>query len=130
MQPSSVDTDDLPWETWDDPEFAARTRVRWKLIFTAEQTPTGVMSMGLAEIAPQGALPLHQHDPAETYHVLSGEGSIEVEGVSHRLHAGQSVFIPPLAWHETINTGPTPLRFLFTFPTDTFSEVAYRFAEH
>ncbi|MGQ4878974.1 cupin domain-containing protein [Billgrantia sp. LNSP4103-1] len=97
MKPSSVDVSDLAWETWDDPEFAACTKVRWKLIFSAERTPTGVMSMGLAEIAPHGALPLHQHDPAETYHVLSGEGRIVIESASHRLYAGQSIFIPPLA---------------------------------
>ncbi|WIX34968.1 cupin domain-containing protein [Salinicola sp. JS01] len=50
--------------------------------------------MGLAEIAPEGILPLHQHDPAEIYHILSGEGQMEIEGVTFPLYAGQSVFIP------------------------------------
>ncbi|WP_106477991.1 cupin domain-containing protein [Phytohalomonas tamaricis] len=128
MKPESVDVSEDPWETWEDPEFAAKTKVRWKLIFSAERTSTGVMSMGLADIAPEGILPLHQHDPAEIYHILSGEGQMEIEGVTFPLYAGQSVFIPPRAWHKTINVGAVPLRFVFTFPTDSFEQVVYNFA--
>jgi quercetin dioxygenase-like cupin family protein len=124
-----IDVTGADWASWDDPEFAEKTKVRWKLIFSGQQTATALMSMGLAEIAPGGVLPLHHHRPAEIYHVLDGEGVVEIEGVAHRLHSGISIFIPPGAWHQTTNTGPEPLHFLFVFPTDTFEEVVYHFAE-
>ena len=44
----------LPWETWEDPDLAARSAVRWKLLVSSPRTPTGLMSMGLAELAPGG----------------------------------------------------------------------------
>jgi quercetin dioxygenase-like cupin family protein len=124
-----VDIAGAAWETWDDHTFAAKTKVRWKLIFSGDQTPTESMSMGLAEIAPGGALPMHHHEPAEIYHVLDGNGLVEIGGVSHRLQPGISVFVPPDAWHQTTNTGSTTLRFLFVFPTRTFGEVLYHFSK-
>jgi quercetin dioxygenase-like cupin family protein len=118
-----------PWETWDDPALAARSPLRWRLIFSGRRTPTGALSMGLAEFPPGAVLPLHHHAPAEIYHVLEGEGLAEVEGEPHRLRAGASLFIPAGARHRTTNTGPGPLRFLFVFPTDSFEEVVYHFDE-
>jgi quercetin dioxygenase-like cupin family protein len=119
----------LPWETWDDPDLAARSAVRWQLILSGSRTPTTAMSMGMAEIAPGGILPLHHHSPAEIYHVVSGQGLAEVEGVPHVLRPGVSLFIPGDARHRATNTAPSPLRFLFVFPTDSFEEVTYHFDE-
>jgi quercetin dioxygenase-like cupin family protein len=124
-----VASDEVSWETWDDPNLAARSPVRWRLIFSGRRTPTQAMSMGLSELAPSGVLPLHHHAPAEIYHVVDGMGVAEVEGVAHELNAGISLFIPPNARHRTINTGPAPLRVLFVFPTDSFEEVVYHFDE-
>jgi len=129
MKGVRIDITEAAWESWDDPEFAEKTKVRWKLIFSGQRTPTGLMSMGLAEIAPGGILPLHHHKPGEIYHVIDGEGVVEIEDVAHRLHSGVSVFIPPDAWHCTTTTGPKPLRFLFVFPTDSFEEIVYHFIE-
>ena len=129
MQGTRVAFDELPWETWDDPDLAARSPLRWKLAFSGPRTPTGALSMGLAEFPPGAVLPLHHHAPAEIYHVLEGEGRTEIEGVPHELRAGVSLFIPANARHRTTNTGPGPLRFLFVFPTDSFEEVVYHFDE-
>ncbi|WP_120007842.1 cupin domain-containing protein [Teichococcus vastitatis] len=65
------------------------------------------MSIGLAEIAPGGILPLHHHEPAEIYHVVDGEGVVEVEGVAHHLHPGISMFIPADAWHRRPTLAPS-----------------------
>jgi quercetin dioxygenase-like cupin family protein len=119
----------LPWETWDDPELAARSPLRWKILFSGRRTPTEAMSMGLAEAPPAAVLPLHHHAPAEIYHVLDGEGRTEIEGVAHELRPGVSLFIPANARHRTTNTGPGTLRILFVFPTDSFEEVVYHFDE-
>lgn len=119
----------LAWETWDDPGLAARSAVRWKIIFSGRRTATTAMSMGLAEMAPGGVLPLHHHAPAEIYHVLAGEGMAEIEGVPQALRAGVSLFIPGGARHRVRNLGPVPLRSLFVFPTDSFEEIVYHFDE-
>jgi quercetin dioxygenase-like cupin family protein len=129
MTGTTIDPEGLPWETWDDPELAARSPLRWRLIFSGRRTPTEALSMGLAEFPPGAVLPLHRHAPAEVYHGLEGEGLVEVEGEPHRLRAGVSLFIPADARHRTTNTGPGPLRFLFVFPTDSFEEVVYHFEE-
>ncbi|MCB1885445.1 MAG: cupin domain-containing protein [Geminicoccaceae bacterium] len=119
----------LPWETWEDPDLAARSAVRWKLLVSSPRTPTGLMSMGLAELAPGGVLPLHHHAPAEIYHVLDGRGRCDLDGTPHVLEAGVSLFIPPNARHRSVNTGEAPLHVLFVFPTDSFDEVVYHFDE-
>ena len=129
MSGTRIVADELSWETWDDPDLAARSAVRWKLVFSGPRTHTGAMSMGLAEVAPGGVLPLHHHAPAEIYHVLEGEGRCEVEGMAHELRAGTSLFIPAGARHRTTNDGAAPLRLLFVFPTDSFEEIAYHFDE-
>ena len=129
MAGTTIDPEGLLWETWDDPELAARSPLRWRLIFSGRRTPTEALSMGLAEFPPGAVLPLHHHAPAEIYHGLDGEGLVEIEGEPHRLRAGVSLFIPADARHRTTNTGPGPLRFLFVFPTDSFEEVVYHFEE-
>jgi quercetin dioxygenase-like cupin family protein len=128
-KPTLVAVDDLPWQSWDDPSLAAKSEVRWRLIFSASRTATSAMSTGLAELAPDGVLPLHHHAPPECYHVLEGEGVAEVEGTAHALRPGVALYIPAGARHRTTNTGRVPLRVLFTFPTDSFEEVAYHFDE-
>lgn len=125
----TIDAEGLPWQTWDDPGLAARSPLRWKLILSRGRTPTGAMTLGLAELPPGGVLPLHHHAPAELYHVLGGEGSAEVDGATHRLAPGTSLFIPPNARHRTTSTGPETLRFLFVFPTDSFEEIVYHHDE-
>lgn len=123
----AVALDSLPWETWDDPALAARSAVRWKLIFSGRRTRSEAMSCGLAEIAPGGELISHHHAPPEIYHILAGEGRAEIGGVAHRLRPGLSLFIPADAPHRALNTGTAPLTFLFTFPTDSFEDVVYHF---
>ena len=85
--------------------------------------------MGLTEIAAGGVLPMHRHAPAVIYHVLEGEGFLEIEGLRHSLAPGTAAFIPPEAWHETAAAGRAPLRFLFVFSAGRFEEVVYEFAE-
>jgi len=129
MRQTANALDDLPWETWDDPQLAKRSAVRWKLMFSGDRTDTADMSAGIAEFAPGGILPLHHHAPSEIYHVLEGEGRTEIEGVAHALRAGVSLFIPAGARHRTTNTGTSVLRLIFVFPTDTFGEIVYHFDE-
>lgn len=122
-----IHPDALGWETWDDPELAARSLVRWKLLISRQRTDSEAMCCGIAEIPPRAELVLHRHQPAEIYHVIGGEGVVEVAGVAHPVSTGSTIFIPADAPHRAACTGPVPLRFLFVFPTAGFDEVVYRF---
>lgn len=131
MAGTLAELDGLPWETWDDPALAGRSPgVRWKMLFTAPRTGTRALTMGVAELAPGAVLPLHHHAPAEIYHVLGGEGVVEVDGAPRPVRAGSSLFIPGDAKHRsTCTSAREPLRVLFVFPTDSFEEIAYRWDE-
>ena len=129
MKGTTVDFFNAPWETSDEPGPGGGDDVRWTILFSGRRTPTGVMSMGLAEIAAGGVLPMHRHAPGEIYHILEGEGWIDIEGARHGLAPGTAAFIPPDAWHETTPAGPGPLRFLFVFSAGTFEEIVYEFAD-
>jgi quercetin dioxygenase-like cupin family protein len=129
MAGTLIDPEGLPWETRDGPAPASGIRTRWRLVFSGRRTPTEAVTVGLSEFPPGGVLPLHHHAPAEVYHVLEGEGVVEVDGERHLLRPGLSLFIPANARHRTTNTGEGPLRFLFVFPTDSFEEVVYHFDE-
>ena len=123
---SIVRLSDLDWEAMgEDPCRGAETR--WKLVFSADRTESGSISMGMAEIAPGGVLDLHHHEQPEVYHVLEGQGVVQIDRESHELAPGASIFIPGNARHVARNTGSTPLRFLFVFPTDAFGDVEYNF---
>jgi quercetin dioxygenase-like cupin family protein len=115
-----------PLEGWDDP---VRGKVTWRTLFSGDRTPTSAMTMGVAEIAPgaPNELRLHRHAQPEIYYILAGEGEVTIDGVTHGLRAGSSVFVPGNALHGARNTGPEVLRILYAFATDSFSDVVYEF---
>ena len=120
----------LDWETWDDPDLAARSPVRWKILISGERGPSERLTTGIAEMAPGTLLPLHHHEPEETYYVISGSGYVTVGDHEASLSAGASVFIPSNAKHSLRCTGTENLIFLFTFAADRFDEIVYHFDGH
>jgi quercetin dioxygenase-like cupin family protein len=65
---------------------------------------------------PGGGPPPHRHEFAEWFQVREGELTItqEVEGAIRPrqvLRAGQSIYLPPWAWHGTLNLSGAPARF-------------------
>ena len=120
---------DRDWETWPEPESLARSGTRWKTLLSADRTPTGGLTLGVAEIPPGAGLPPHRHPPAEAYFVQSGEGYVEIEDRRTAVAPGAAVFIPPGARHGMVNTGDGPLRFLYVLAVDSLTEVDYRFEE-
>ena len=88
------------------------------------------MTVGVAELAPDGTVgnATHRHAAAEFYYVLSGEGLVEVDGVTSPVRPGTAVLIPGNAWHSLANTGTTTLRVLYGFPVDSMADVYYEFA--
>ena len=78
--------------------------------------PTGgVANQSLAEatLAPGQATERHYHrESEEIYFVLSGSGSMELDGEHAPVGPGDAVAIAPGAWHQITATGSEPLRFL------------------
>jgi len=127
QKPITLNEAELDWETWDDPELAARSPVRWKILISGERGPSSQLSTGIAEMAPGTLLPLHHHAPTETYYVIRGHGYVTVDAHEASLSPGASVFIPAHAKHSLRCTGTENLVFLFTFAADRFDEIAYHF---
>lgn len=127
QRPVILNQAELDWETWDDPELAAKSPVRWKILISGERGPSSQLSTGIAQMTPGTLLPLHHHVPAETYYVISGQGHVTVDDREASLDPGASVFIPSNAKHSLRCTGTENLVFLFTFAADRFDEIVYHF---
>ena len=126
-KPVIVDQADLDWEGWRDTDLAAESRIRWKLLITGERTESVGLVTGIAEIPPGAQLPLHHHEPEETYYIVSGRGQMEIDGRTTAVRPGCAVYIPPKARHAFRCTGAEPLVFVFCFPRDRFNQIVYHF---
>jgi quercetin dioxygenase-like cupin family protein len=57
----------------------------------------------------------HTHDAEEVVTFLSGHGTVCINGKEFTVQKGDSVWIPPLVTHSTINTGDDLLSFVAAF---------------
>lgn len=105
----------------------------WRQIFSAPETPTDSLNIGVAHFPPrtetqQSFEALHRHKQAEFYYILSGEAIVKIEGVPYEVKAGHALFIPGDAEHGFWNTSYTEeLFFLWGFAADGFRDIVYRF---
>lgn len=116
--------EDLEVDEWDD---ATRGRVRFTTLFSADRTPTETMTSGLADIPAGDHFAAHRHTPAEIYHVLEGEGVVQLDGEEVDVGPGTAVFIPADCEHGIRNTGTTALRVFYVMAVDALPQVDYRF---
>jgi quercetin dioxygenase-like cupin family protein len=116
--------DTLAQVQWDD----ERGKLSFKTLIDGDQTPTTSLTLGTATLPPGGHLALHRHAQPEIYYVLSGTGDVTIDGVRHTVQSGASIFIPGNAEHGLENTGPGPMKFLYAFAADRFSDVVYVFS--
>lgn len=71
---------------------------------------------GVTEFEPGGAIPLHTHNCEESVMVLDGEAIAEIDGVEHRLQAGDTTFIPAELPHRFVNASQRDrLRIFWTY---------------
>lgn len=124
-----IDQAQFAWEGWSDPVIAAQSEIRWKLLVAGERGPSSGLVMGVAEIPPGARLPLHHHDPEETYFVISGRGHMTINGNEAEIGPGSAVYIPPKVKHAVRCIGGEPLVFVFSFACDRFDQVVYHFDE-
>ena len=103
--------------------------VSWKTLISAPQTATDSLTVGIASCPPrQGHLCPHRHAQAEVYHIISGNGTMQIDDREEKVAAGSVVYIPGDAKHGIRNEDPTEeLKWLYVFGTDSFQDVKYRF---
>lgn len=82
----------------------------------ADGAPVYVLRM--FEVAPGGNTPDHSHPFEHENFVLSGRGSVMVEGEWHGLSAGHVVFVPAGVRHQYRNDGAEPFVFLCGVPVE------------
>jgi mannose-6-phosphate isomerase-like protein (cupin superfamily) len=107
----------------------SRGNTTWKTLISSS------LSAGIASCPPKsktscpsspGFLAAHKHTQAELYYILSGRGTVEIEGAKHEVNLGMTVFIPGDAEHVVYNHGDEDFRWLYVFP-GAFEDVVYRF---
>ncbi|MCU0308877.1 MAG: cupin domain-containing protein [Thermoleophilia bacterium] len=75
--------------------------------------PVRQQSLAEATLGPGEATVRHHHKVAEEiYYLIEGGGTMEVDGETRRVVAGDAVLIPAGAWHTIANDGDGPLRLL------------------
>jgi quercetin dioxygenase-like cupin family protein len=126
VQAIVVHESSCPIEGWDD---AVRGKVTWRTLLSGDRTPTAEMTLGVTELGPGQPDPfqLHRHEATEIYYVLEGSGVVNIDGVEQPLRAGSSVFIPGNTLHGARNVGDDPLRLVYVFAADSFSDIEYVF---
>jgi mannose-6-phosphate isomerase-like protein (cupin superfamily) len=129
LKPIVINQTEQSWEGWDDAEIAAKSAIRWKILISGERGPSAGLVNGIAEFPVGTRLPLHHHEPAETYYVVSGQGRMEIDGHDADIGPGSTVYIPSNAKHAVRCTGAEPLVFVFTFACDRFDKIVYHFDE-
>lgn len=125
IEPVITRAAERPRETWDDP---ARGGLAWYTLFSAGLTPTNAITAGVAEVPPgDGGGGPHRHAHPELYYILEGTGILTIDGKESTVTAGSAIFIPGDAEHCLRNEADAPVRLLYVFAADSFSDVVYRF---
>ena len=71
---------------------------------------------GITEFAPGAAIQLHTHNCEESVMVLEGDAVAEIDGVEHRMGAGDTTWVPADVPHRFVNVSDTaPMRIFWTY---------------
>ena len=97
----------------DCPEFIAGDNCRLREILHPDKAGLALRySLAHAVVAPGQTTWLHALRTSEVYYLLSGEGSMHIDGEQAAVRSGDTVYIPPKARQQITNTGPRDLVFL------------------
>ena len=103
--------------------------LRWQFAVNAGITQSSGLSCGYLQIDPNAELPLHYHKEQEIYIITQGHAELLTGLTSSRVvTAGDTIYIPENSWHGIKNVGQSTVEFIWIFPTDTWQEVRYFFA--
>ncbi|MGA7986363.1 MAG: cupin domain-containing protein [Burkholderiales bacterium] len=92
-----------------------------KMLMTPHNCATRHLDFRISSYQPKGYVKPHRHKVQEQiYHILSGEGLMELDGARRVVRAHDCIFIPPGVEHAIYNTGLADLVFFVvtTPPSD------------
>ena len=91
-----------------------------KMLVRPETAGSRLVDFRISTYQPMGFVAPHHHRVQEQiYHVVEGQGLIELDGERSVMGPGDVVFIPPGVEHAMYNTGTTDLIFfVVTTPPD------------
>lgn len=87
-----------------------------RVLIDGERDGAPVYVLRMIEIAAGGNTPDHSHPFEHENYVLSGRGSLMIEGEWHPLSEGHVAFVPAGVRHQYRNDGPVPFTFLCGVP--------------
>ena len=106
----TINTDDLSWTTPDAADAG------WRRKQLSEETDSEKLGCSLYELpAGQRSWPYHHHTAnEEALYVLTGEGTLRLDGETHPLRPGEYAAFPADASgaHRVVNDGDETLRYL------------------
>jgi mannose-6-phosphate isomerase-like protein (cupin superfamily) len=104
---------------WDEPP-AHYGGAYSKMLVRPEPCGSKQLDYRISVYQPRAYVALHRHRIQEqVYHVLEGEGLMEMDGSRTVVRKDDVIFIPPGVEHAIYNTGMTDLRFIVvTSPAD------------
>ena len=91
-----------------------------KALVRPETAGSKLVDYRISTYQPMAYVEVHKHKVQEQiYHVLEGEGSMEIEGKKQIVRKHDVIFIPPGLSHSIVNNGLTDLTFIVvTTPTE------------
>ena len=100
---------EVPWRQFPDHFGGALS----KPLVMPETAGSQHIDYRISMYQPMAYVKLHQHKVQEqVYHVLDGEGLMEINGVSKVVRKHDVIFLPPGVWHSIRNTGLGDLTFI------------------
>ena len=107
---------EVPWREFPDHFGGALS----KPLVMPETAGSRHIDYRISMYQPMAHVALHKHKVQEqVYHVLDGEGLMEIEGERTVVRKDDVIFIPPGVEHAIYNTGMVDLRFIVvTSPPD------------
>src|SRR5262245_27737234 len=84
-----------------------------KFVYGTQDLVSGLRVFELCRLPPGTSIGEHVHDDTEEiYYILSGTGTMVLDGVEREVHAGDAVLTQPVSSHGIRNTGPSELELL------------------
>ena len=84
-----------------------------KALVRPETTGSRQLDYRISTYQPMAYVERHVHKVQEqVYHVLDGEGLMEIDGEARVVRKNDVIFLPPGVWHSISNTGLGDLTFI------------------
>src|SRR5262245_22637161 len=81
--------------------------VRFKDLYPWDAIAETPFGASLAIVEPGGRTMLHGHEPAETFVICRGRGTMQIDGVTSEVGPGDVVYLKPRCVHDLRNDSST-----------------------